>query len=207
MNRLLGIFGGSFNPIHIGHLLLAEYIREEFKLSKIIFIPVGNPAHKNAGELELAHHRYNMAKLAIADNPFFDISDVELNRTGISYTSVTLEELSKIYPNEELFFICGSDSIIQFPTWHEIGRIFALSNIIVAKRPNVSQNKLDKMIYEFRKKYNARINCSEAPHIEISSSEIRGRIKKNLSIRYMVPQAVAEYIESNSLYREYPNGH
>jgi len=198
---LIGIFGGSFNPIHIGHLLLAEYIREEFKLNKIIFIPTGNPPHKDARELELAQHRYNMVRLAIDSNPFFDISDVELKREGISYTSDTLKEIGSKYPCEELFFICGSDSIIQFPTWHEIGKIFELSNIIVAKRPNVSEEKLNNMICEFKKKYRARIICSAAPHIEISSSEIRSKIRKGLSIRYMVPFTVAEYIKTNNLYQ------
>lgn len=204
---MLGIFGGSFNPIHIGHLILAEFIREEFKLDKILFIPASNPPHKDASDLESGQHRYNMVKLAVTNNPFFDISDIELKRKGISYTFETLKEISREYPGEELYFICGSDSIIQFHTWREIGKIFELSNIIVAKRPNVSNEELDNMITGFREKYKARIACSAAPHIEISSSEIRNRIKKGLSIRYMVTSTVAEYIRANNLYQEHNNGH
>lgn len=198
---MLGIFGGSFNPVHIGHLLLAEYIREELKLNKIIFIPAGNPPHKHDDELELSYHRYNMVELAIADNPFFDISDIELKREGVSYTSDTLNSISKENPDEELSFICGSDSIIQLPTWHEIGKIFELSTIIVANRPNVSQQDLDEQITEFKNKYKARIICSTAPHIEVSSSEVRSRIQQGLSIRYIVPKAVVEYIHTNNLFR------
>ncbi|UZQ86738.1 nicotinate-nucleotide adenylyltransferase [Thermoclostridium stercorarium] len=201
MNGLLGIFGGSFNPIHSGHLILAEFIREEFKLDRIIFIPTGNPPHKKVGDLERAQYRYDMVKLAIEDNPFFDISDIELKREGFSYTSDTLKKMKEIYPDEELFFICGGDSIIQFPTWHEIGTIFELASIIVAERPNVLKEKLENMINEFREKYGARILCSSAPHIGISASEIRKRLKQGLSVRYMVPRAVYEYIEKNNLYR------
>jgi len=204
---LLGIFGGSFNPVHTGHLLLAEYIREEFNLDKIIFIPAGNPPHKNISDLEQGEHRYNMVKLAIENNPGFGVSDIELKRKGISYTFETLAEISREYPDEKLFFICGSDSIIQFPTWREIGKIFDLADIIVAGRPNVSKDQLDNIIDEFRSRYNAGIVCSTAPHIEISSSEIRNRIKKGLSIRYMVPLSVAEYINANNLYREYSHGY
>jgi len=202
VNRLLGIFGGSFNPIHIGHLLLAEFIRDEFSLDKMIFIPTGNPPHKNVNDLESGHHRYNMVKLAIENNPFFDVSDIELKRKGVSYTFETLTEISREYPHEKIFFICGSDSIIQFPTWRDIGKIFELADIIVANRPNVPKEKLDEMINGFKMKYNARIACSAAPHMEVSSSEIRNRIKKGLSIRYMVPLTVAEYIKANNLYQE-----
>lgn len=198
---MLGIFGGSFNPIHMGHLILAEHIREELKLDKIIFIPAGNPPHKNIGNLELAHHRYNMVELAIENNPFFSISDIELKREGISYTSDTLAGIKEQYPDEELFFILGSDSIIQFPSWHRIDKIFELAGIVVAKRPNVPQAELDNKVNEFTEKYNARIIFSKAPYIEISSSEIRNRIKQGLSVRYMVPETVDEYIHNNNLYR------
>lgn len=201
MNRLLGIFGGSFNPIHTGHLLLAEYIREEFILDRVIFIPAGNPPHKKVMDLETAHHRYNMVKLAIEDNPFFDVSDIEFKREGISYTCDTLSEIKNEYPSGKLFFVCGSDSIVQFVSWREIGRIFELADIIVARRTNVSEKELEYTINEYRKSYNARITCSSAPYLEISSTDIRNRIKKGLSIRYMVPSKVSGYIESNGLYR------
>lgn len=198
---MIGIFGGSFNPIHVGHLVLAEFIREEFKLDKIIFIPAGNPPHKNVCDLETGTHRYAMVKLAVENNPFFEVSDIELKREGISYTCETLKEIKRIYQNEELFFICGGDSIVQFPTWREIGTIFELANIIVAGRPNVPAGELEKMISGFRNSYSARILCSEAPHMEISSSDIRKRIKSGLSVRYMVPEAVYEYIKRNNLYQ------
>jgi len=201
VNRLLGIFGGSFNPIHVGHLILAEYIREEFKLRKIIFIPTGNPPHKNVSDLEKACFRFDMVKIAVGNNPFFEVSDIEIKREGISYTSDTLKEIRGKYPDEELFFICGSDSLVQLSSWHEPESIFRLAAIIAAGRAGIPDKELEGVIAEFKNRYNARIYLSEAPHIGISSSEIRNRIKNGFSVRYMVPDAVAEYIAKNRLYR------
>ncbi len=180
---------------------MAEYIREEYSLDKVIFIPTGNPPHKLDNELESAQHRYNMVKLAIDNNPHFLISDTELKRNGVSYTFDTLTELNKEYPNKKLCFICGSDSIIQFPTWRNIDTIFEIANIIVADRHNVSQLELVNMVDNYRNVYNANISFSSVPQIEISSTHIRDRIKNSISIHYMVPEAVMEYIMTNSLYQ------
>ena len=201
MNKLLGVFGGSFNPIHMGHLILAEYIREEFNLDKVIFIPTGNPPHKLNSELEGAQHRYNMVKLAIDTNPYFLVSNTEIERVGVSYTYDTLIELNKKYPKKNLFFICGSDSIIQFPTWRKIDKILKLANIIVADRHNISESELGNLVNEYKNEYKANICYSSAPKIEISSSHIRNRIQNGLSINYMVPEVVTEYIIANGLYQ------
>jgi nicotinate-nucleotide adenylyltransferase len=199
---MIGIFGGVFNPVHIGHLLLMEYIRDEFRLEKIIFVPAGKPPHKPNDELVCAQHRYNMVQLAIEKNPFFGISATELNRNGVAYTSDTLEEFQKRYPGKRLFFICGADSIINFPTWRNIGKIFDLADIVVAGRPKVKEDDFNNMVQLFENQYSARILLSNSPLVEISSTIIRERIKNNLSIRYMVPDEVYSYIRQHRLYKK-----
>lgn len=198
---MIGVFGGAFNPIHSGHLMLAEYIRDEFRLEKVIFIPAGKPPHKPEEELLSSLHRYNMVKAAIDGNQFFECSDIELKREGITYTADTLEELSKINNGIRLCFICGADSIIQLPTWHNIGKIFKLADLIVAGRHHIDMEDFQNAVQRFRKEYGAGIFLSNAPMIEISSTEIRERISNGQSIKYMVPESVEGYIERYGLYK------
>ncbi len=197
---MIGVFGGAFNPIHTGHLLLAETIREEFKLEKIIFVPAGKPPHKQEEELEDTQHRYNMVCKAISKNPFFEVSEVEINREGITYTSDTLEVLSTLYPGKKLGFICGADSILNLTTWHNINKIFELATLIVAGRPNTPEIEYQNMIRWFRDQYDAEILHANTPLIEISSTQIRERLKNGLSIRYRVPDEVLSYIQLHMLY-------
>lgn len=197
---MIGVFGGAFNPIHCGHLLIAEYIRVEFKLEKVIFVPAGKPPHKQEEDLEISQHRYNMVCRAISQNPFFEVSEVEINRSGITYTSDTLEELAALYPGEELGFICGADSILNLTTWHNINKIFQLATLIVAGRPNTPDVEFQNMVRWFRDQYDAKILYASTPFIEISSTQIRERLKNGLSIRYMVPDEVLSYIQLHMLY-------
>jgi len=197
---MIGVFGGAFNPIHCGHLLLAEYIREEFKLERVVFVPAGNPPHKQQDELEDCQHRMNMVCKAISHNPFFEVSAIETNRAGTTYTYETLEQLSNLYAGKELAFICGADSILNLTTWKNISRIFELSTILVTGRPNTPDAEFQSMLRWFRDQYDARIHVAQTPLIEISSTQIRERLNKGSSIRYMVPEEVLDYIQLHRLY-------
>lgn len=199
---MTGIFGGSFNPVHIGHLILAEYIRNEFKLDRIMFIPANIPPHKTEERMESAQHRFNMLNLALESNENFIISKIELNRKGPSYTVDTLTELSRTYSGEELYFICGADSLMNFYTWRNIGEIFRLAHIIIAGRAKINDEEFSKMTESLRKQFNARILISQSPLIDISSTQIRERIQKGLSIKYLVPDKVENYIRLHRLYME-----
>ncbi|MBP7175948.1 MAG: nicotinate-nucleotide adenylyltransferase [Thermoclostridium sp.] len=197
---MIGVFGGAFNPIHTGHLLLAEYIREEFKLEKVVFVPAGKPPHKQEEDLQASQHRFNMVCKAVSRNPFFEVSEVEINRTGVTYTSDTLEELAELYPGKQLGFICGADSIINLTTWHNIHKIFEIAVLIVADRPNTDETEFQSMLRWFRDEYNAKILIAGTPLVEISSTQIRERLKNGLSTRYMVPDEVLSYIQLHKLY-------
>ena len=197
---MIGVFGGAFNPIHNGHLLLAEYIREEFKLEKIIFVPAGKPPHKPKEELEATQHRYNMVYKAISSNPFFEISGVEINRACLTYTADTLEELAALNPGKELGFICGADSILNLTTSHNISKIFEFAALIVAGRPNTNEIEFQNMLRWFQDQYHARFLMASTPLIEISSTQIRERLNNGLSTRYMVPDEVFNYIQLHRLY-------
>ena len=197
---MIGVFGGAFNPIHTGHLLLAEYIREEFKLEKVVFVPAGKPPHKQDNEMASAQHRYNMVQLAISQNPFFEISSTEIDRKGTSYTSDTLKEMKDCYPDRKIGFICGADSIVNLTTWHNISEIFALSELIVAGRKDVQDAEFQSQLCLFEDQYNAKFHFASTPLIEISSTLIRKRLNNGLSIRYMVPDKVFNYIQLHMLY-------
>ena len=191
--KKVALFGGTFNPIHLGHLIAAEDVRRSLKLDNIIFVPVGNPAHKNRKRLIDAKHRYNMAKLAIRGNPKFAISDYEIKKEGRSYSIETVnyfkEELGK---NVKLFFIIGSDIVPELHTWEGIKNLIKLCDFIIMTRPGyvTSENKIKKI--------------GKLVHIkneDISSREIRKLARKRDSIRYLVPKEVEKYIYENKLYR------
>lgn len=198
---MLGIMGGTFNPIHYGHLLMCEGIREEFGLEKVIFIPAKIPPHKNNAKITEAHDRFCMVNLAIADNPFFAVSDIEMEREGSSYTVDTLKACNEYLKNEEnLALIVGADSLIQFETWRDYGAIFKLAAIIVASRPDTDEDILDNYIIKFRSQFGANIMRFSGKAMDYSSTEIRRRVEMGLSIRYLVPPEVESYIFKNRLY-------
>ena len=173
-----GIFGGSFNPIHYGHLMICEYIKEEMGLDKVIFIPTGNPPHK---DLELsAEDRYEMVRLAISPNPDFEISDIETTRVEKSYTVDTIRELKKIYKEEKLYFLIGLDSLFQLKTWMKIGDLSQEIEFVVALRPGY---------------------LVKTPLYEISSTDLRDRIREGKSLRYLIPKKVLDYIEESGFYK------
>jgi len=188
----IGLMGGSFDPIHLGHLRAAENAREALSLHEVLFVPAASPPHKLAGSLSPARDRLAMVALATAGNPSFVPSDVELRRGGPSYTADTLAELKRERPEDELFLIVGSDTLGEMASWHEPARIFALATIAVASRPGMNG--------ALAAPPSARVVRVEGPGLFLSASEVRRLLREGRSVRYLVPDAVSDYIASRRLY-------
>lgn len=187
----VGIFGGTFNPIHNGHLLIAEDVREKLNLDKVLFIPAENPPHKKVNNLADSCHRLEMVKLAIKGNPYFSVSDIEIKRGGVSYSIETIKTLKEVYQKgTKFFFIMGADSILEFMEWKEWESLLGLCNFVVVPRPG----------YECDESLFKNVVFLQAKMFDISSTEIRKKIEANQSIRYLVPDVVAKYIEGHKLY-------
>jgi nicotinate-nucleotide adenylyltransferase len=200
MPMKIGLMGGTFNPIHLGHLLISEYIRTNFPLDKIIFIPSGNPPHKEYDDIVSSQHRLNMVVLATQENPYFEVSKNEIERQGKSYTVDTLMEFKDIYPNDELYFIIGEDSLYNLRNWKDPEKLFCIINFIVIGRNNLEDKNMLTKISELNVKYGATIHYIDGPIIQISSTDIRNNIKNFQSIKYLVPETVEKYIIDNKLY-------
>ncbi len=194
--------GGTFDPVHNGHLVLAENARIKFNLDKILFIPTGKPPHKDNNYITSNIHRYNMTLLAINSNPYYFLSSIETQREGITYTIDTIKYLKTKSNSTDFYFILGSDSLYQIHKWKDYEELLSLCNFIVAKRKGLDDRKLENRIKELSQLYNSNIHILESPLIEISSTEIRERVKNRLSIKYLVPKAVELYINKNNLYKE-----
>ncbi len=200
----IGIFGGSFDPIHQGHLILAENCREQVSLDLILFIPCATSPHKTDGAISTDRQRCEMIELAIAGHESFKLSKIELERGGISYTSDTLAELKQQYPDDELFLLMGDDSLESFDSWHEPQQICDLAIPVVANRPgsgDIDLSVLEKHASADRYQQ-IRAATVESPMIEISSTNIRSRVATAKSTRYLMPRGVERYIESQSVYEE-----
>jgi len=216
----IGIFGGTFNPIHFGHLRSAEEVRLIFGLDRIFFVPSGNPPLKRK-DLTDAGDRYNMVSIAARDNPFFEVLDIESNRPGKSYTVNTLEQLIKDYADADFSFISGIDAFLDIPNWHEPRKILSLVNFIVISRPGKSFVDLFHSPYLGLKRTTLasldrgeaapvtdvlqsgkRVAFATVTPIGISSTDIRNHVKKGSSIKYLLPAEVESYIISNNLYRQ-----
>lgn len=203
MDRI-GIFGGSFNPVHVGHLLLAEHARQEADLNSVLFIPACQPPHKRTDRLLPVHHRLQMLKLAIAENPSFEISTLELDREGPSYTLITVRELKAHYPDKKPVLILGSDSILDLPNWWHAKELVQEIELLGMNRPGHTLENTEHLADRFGKEITRQLRgcIIEAPLIQISATEIRHRIQQNKSVRYMVPEQVRTYIEQHQLYVE-----
>lgn len=197
---MVGVYGGTFNPIHNGHLMLAEHIRDEFQLSGVIFIPAHIPPHKAGETILSAKDRLQMLRLAIQDNPLFQLDELELARTGYSYTVDTLSHLTTD-GHERIAMIVGADSLIQMHCWREPERLLKMADIIVARRPEISESILLEACHHLETTFSARIYLSSATAMPISSTEIRQRAASGKTVRYHVPEAVFRYIHENNLYQ------
>jgi nicotinate-nucleotide adenylyltransferase len=190
----IGLFGGTFNPPHVGHLIIAEVVREELELDKVLFIPCANPPHKTDIELVDAIHRLEMTRLAVKNNLYFDVSDIEIRRGGKSYTIDTVRSFKSSYPGDNFFLLIGVDQLIEFHTWREPEEILNTISVVVFNRPPFD-------ISMARREYIQMTKFIRVPDIEISATEIRNRIRAGRSIRYFVPDEVELYIRKNNLYR------
>ena len=203
MNHMkIGIMGGTFDPIHIGHLLLGEFAYENFHLDEIWFLPNGNPPHKTTDESGVSlDDRIEMVKLATDDVPYFRMNLYEASSKKHSYTYSTMRALREMYPEHEFFFILGADSLFSIEQWKNFREIFPSCTILAAMRDDKDTESMQAQIRYLNEKYGADIRLLQAPLVEISSTTIRRRAEKDLSIRYMVPDVVSEYIQSNALYK------
>jgi nicotinate-nucleotide adenylyltransferase len=198
----IGIMGGTFNPIHNGHLVAAEICRINFNLDEIHFVTSGHPAHKSSEYLATKEDRYNMTVLATEKNSFFTTSRIEIDRGGESYSIDTLEEYKRRYPKEgSIYFITGGDAIKQLDTWKSVDRLVKLCSFIAVTRPEYDNQTFFKIIETFKNTLGANILSIEIPPLRVSSTEIRKRIREGKTIENLVPQAVERYIYGKKLYR------
>jgi nicotinate-nucleotide adenylyltransferase len=196
----IGIFGGTFDPVHNGHLLLAEQCREQASLDEVWLIPAGAPPHKETTGITPGKLRREMLEFAIAGNPAFVIKDLELNREGPSYTIETLRQLKESHPEDEFFLIIGADSVRDFHTWREPASILEQAHLIGVNRPNISLPDLSELKARLGESIITKILWVTMPGIDLSSTDIRQRVQGNKSVRYMTPRAVEVYIHNNRLY-------
>ena len=198
--KRIGIMGGTFNPIHSVHLIMAQVAYKKFHLDKILFMPSKNPPHKDNREIVSDAHRTRMIQLAIDGNNHFEFSDMELKREGTTYTSDTLTELTEKNPDTEYYFIIGGDSLWQLENWHEPETIFQKCHIIAARRGQVKRKEFRKKIAYYEEKYNAQISQLEMENIHISSKGIREHIQNGEPYSYYCPDKVSKYIAYHGLY-------
>jgi len=189
------LFGGTFDPPHIGHLLIAQTVCEAEKFDKIIFVPACQAPHKDSKDVTPVDKRLKMLELAVADNPNFEISDLEIRRGGISYSIDTIRTVKKTMglSKSQLYFLIGSDTLKKFHTWKDPYAILEECQVLVALRPGFKPSSIDREIME-------KVQFANIPRIEISSTTIRQRWRENKTIRYMVTQPVWEFINKNNLY-------
>lgn len=192
-DRQIGLFGGSFNPPHFAHLVVAELIGEQFALDRVIWIPNYQSPLKKLEDVAPAHHRLAMTRLAVEGNDRFDLTDIEARREDVSYTVETLRTLQKHHPNTEFRLIIGSDSLATLAEWHEPEEILERVRLIVFRRPGATSASAPEGFED-------RVAFADAPLLEISGTSIRNRIHSGRSVRYMVPEAVRTYIFEHGLY-------
>lgn len=195
----LGLFGGTFDPIHLGHLILAEQCREACRLDQIWFVVAGAPPHK-LGDRTAVIHRLEMARIAIAGHASFAVSEIETMRPGPHYSVETLETIRRGQPDDELFFLIGADSLADLPFWREPARIARLATIVVVNRPGLQEVQQAKLP-DFGPGSHPLLPVT-IPAIGIASTDLRRRLAEGRSIRYMVPRGVEAYIEAQKLYRD-----
>ena len=194
----IGVFGGTFDPIHMGHLIVAEDARAALELDKVLFIPAGQPWFKSYRQITEARHRLAMVQLAVKDNSLFDVSDIEVERSGPSYTVDTLQELHELYSDAELIVILGLDALREIDRWHQPSRVFQMASVAGMARPGATLDP--SVLHAAIPGASSRMHLLDSALIDISGTDIRKRASAGQSIRYRVPVAVERYICDNGLY-------
>lgn len=193
----IGLYGGTFDPIHLAHLVLAEQCREQLQLDAVWFIPTGEPPHKPPGKRTPGRQRYEMVQLAIAGHEQFRVLDIEIARSGPSFTVETLTALSALHPGNQFWWLMGADMIRDFPTWREPARILTLARIAAVNRGGMPLPD----VLPTRERFSDFIDDVTIPAITLSASDIRERVANGQSVRYLVPRSVEVYIHQHGLYR------
>lgn len=196
----IGIMGGTFDPIHNGHLMLGDYAYKNFHLNQIWFLPNGNPPHKN--EKTDVSKRLEMVRLAITDDARFFLNTYEAEKASKSYSYETLEAFHTLYPEDDFYFIVGADSLFNIEFWKEPAKVMQQCTLLAACRDDKNVDDMLRQIHYLEKKYYASIQLMTSPHMDVSSSEIRHMIAKGMDIANYVPERVAEYIEEHHLYKD-----
>ena len=200
--KRLGIMGGTFDPIHYGHLLMAEEARTAFALDRVLFVPNGRPAHKKIYAVSSPEDRYAMTLLATASNPDFSCSRLELDRPGLSYTIDTLRAVRQMYPElEALYFITGADAVLEILTWHEYDKLASECRFIAVTRPGFMLERLAEVV---DKAFLDRVSFLPIPALEISSTDLRRRVRERRGLKYLTPEPVEAYIREQGLYQALP---
>jgi len=209
-----GILGGTFDPIHVGHLRLAEEVGEAFGLEKVYLIPAASPPHKGGKEITAFHHRFEMTRIAVEGSSLLSAFDLEGRRKGLSYSIETLKEFHRLHPSDlDLFFILGADAFLEIETWKDYRALFRYAHFVVIQRPGIPAGKTETHLFSlgisFTKETEGRfvgpsgnvVFFTETTLMDISSTEIREKVAEGKSIRYLVPESVRCYIVKNGLYR------
>ena len=194
----IGVFGGTFDPIHMGHLIVAEDARAALELDKVLFIPAGQPWFKSYRQITEARHRLAMVQLAVKDNPHFDVTDIEVRRSGPSYTVDTLAELREEHSDAELIVILGLDALREIDRWHQPSRVFQMASVAGMARPGATLDP--SVLHAAIPGASSRMRLLDSALIDISGTDIRRRASAGQSIRYRVPVEVERYIYDNGLY-------
>ncbi len=198
----LGIYGGSFDPVHLGHLLLAETCREACELDRVLFLPCGQSPHKPRGAVATGQQRAEMLAFAVAGDPRFGVCRIELERSGPSFTVETLRQLRVEQPDSEFFFLMGADSLADLPLWREPQAILELATIVAVNRGHRPPPDWSSLESRLGPSVRDRVRFVTMPAIDLSATEIRERIRLGQSVRFRVPRAVEEYIRHNGLYQQ-----
>ncbi len=200
--KKIGIFGGTFNPIHNGHMMIAYSALEQFPLEQIVFLPTGQTAYKEYKGEDMSRHRLRMVELATESDPRFHLSLTEIENDEVNFTYRTLEKISARHPDCQLYFLLGGDSLRDFDTWRHPERICENATILAAVREDVDKDRINQLIEELNRRYRGICYPLNTPALDISSQEIRRRVAEGLDIDEMVPPAIADYIRDHNLYRQ-----
>jgi nicotinate-nucleotide adenylyltransferase len=191
LRRRIGVMGGTFDPVHHGHLVAASEVATSFQLDEVVFVPTGRPWHKQP--VTSAEHRYLMTVIATASNPSFTVSRVDIDRGGVTYTIDTLRDLKAAHPDDDLFFISGADAIAQILSWKDVDELWGLAHFVAVSRPGHA--------FAVSSLPQQDVSYLEVPALAISSTDCRGRVGRGFPVWYLVPDGVVQYITKHHLYR------